>query len=715
MSDQIERKRSNITKRQRKLYNAIKEIAQKVIDLNMVYTRSDLAFELYNHDIQVDSIDVGDAVWNAYKFFNKPKLLNEAFITNDLTDSLLSSYIARDMAEGDFETHTTDFLDKNSEDLKRNQSFLEVASKDFSHRVSALPTRARNQSADKVSNFLQNATEVVTATKGVRDVSYQAEALFSAVNEVNNAYKSAIASVRNSIDYFALQREHLLKIYYYYSSVLLDLYGDRIRVVEPELFDYNRIEFLDVDAILEGLSTDIFMLQDECTELSSQFMDNTMQIAESTGQFAKDSRNVKASLIYGGGQLLMHQLSAHQQTAQVKSEFERIKRKAITAVAEMQGDSGRLFQIFKVINDLHISRALAFNRYADKVLTEEINGLLSVIYGSDEMIKLQQERESLINMLQDINRKMEDAELHVALYEGRVKGYDDFLNGGRAHYEEILASLPKKPSTLQRVLTMDRVADKYNEVLRLYYEDGSVDFLNDYISTQYEKQLDETELEHHRNLITEFQQKREELNKKLTQLSLEASKMIYTDKELSAKFGKHLVSIVGLLKGARNIINSGIEESLQRPVVVSDYSELFEVPMESREALEKLASKLHTFADERVSVSSSVMGVSAVDIAHSAVDMLKEYTMLELEKEQTAMAAEAYQAERARLKAKFQQACSEIDDKSSVILETLKIINTTDNREVMIKGLAFLADVDLDDFSQEDIDDFLLGKKVIEL
>lgn len=89
--------------------------------------------------------------------------------------------------------------------------------------------------------------------------------------------------------------------------------------------------------------------------------------------------------------------------------------------------------------------------------------------------------------------------------------------------------------------------------------------------------------------------------------------------------------------------------------------------------------------------------------------------MLELEKEQTAMAAEAYQAERAQLKAKFQQACSEIDDKSSVILETLKIINTTDNREVMIKGLAFLADVDLDDFSQEDIDDFLLGKKVIEL
>ena len=58
---------------------------------------------------------------------------------------------------------------------------------------------------------------------------------------------------------------------------------------------------------------------------------------------------------------------------------------------------------------------------------------------------------------------------------------------------------------------------------------------------------------------------------------------------------------------------------------------------------------------------------------------------------------------------------AQIDDKSAVLRESLKKINTAQTPEMLKEGLLSLSDGDKELFSEKDLDDFLSGKKTIEL
>lgn len=697
------------------VYRYILSLAEKLVDDGMIYTRSDLAYDLKSSGYEVDSLNVSDAVWNAYLYFNQPESIFTSFFTNDLSDNLISQYIVRTNILEDRNSNSPTFLEENTQDFFECVEFVSTSVATFDISFFESLKRDDTASQGQLSLWAKKATEYAVGNKGINDVAYQASALQDALIEIGNSYKSSICSVKNATNYFSILREELLQLYYTYSGVLLDLYGDNIKAIEPELFDYNGIGFLDVDTILDGVVPDLVNLQDECGFVADCLLGNLDAAGGRTYEVAKYSKNTKATVAFAATEFLVHHLYAHEKTAKLKSKFEGIKRKVCDAVVTVEGDTGRLLQIFKIVNDLHIPKAKAFYNNAEKVLSEELMDLLEIHYSSEEMAQLQQRREKLVCELNDLNRYIEDCDVQITVYNQRVSRYQEYLDNNAGKYKSIVDQLPFKPYKFQRILTLDKVGDQYNDIIAAFMEDGSIDFLEKYIHTKFLLQLDKNALEEQNILMENYLNNYHAINIELSDLYKESSILVYKNEALRKEFAKHLVPIVGLLRGAREIISSGIEKSLENPVRITNYNQMFYVSEESKEALNKLASFSHHQIDKFLSDTSPLAGVPLFEIAQKTVDVLKEYALLEMEKEKTRMNSEAYANELEFLRSKFQSAYSEIDDKSELIRESLKIINMTKDKDIMTKGLLALADINLKDLTEKDIDDFLLGNKTIEL
>ena len=75
---------------------------------------------------------------------------------------------------------------------------------------------------------------------------------------------------------------------------LIDIYGDSIKMVSPELFDFNRIEWLDVDNMLKEIELEYNRIQEKCgfliTRISDSFrtsLQNSMNAYKSTASSNK--------------------------------------------------------------------------------------------------------------------------------------------------------------------------------------------------------------------------------------------------------------------------------------------------------------------------------------------------------------------------------------------------------------------------------------------
>lgn len=726
-----------IDDKKKELYKIIQDLSKQLIKEESMYTRADLAYELKNYGFEMDSVEVSDAVWNAYLYYRKDKNILNAFRSNYSPDLLVPDNEARENASEDRRYASMMHLDKMAGSFNELQKTLEADLTGLQEFINNPEKRTGDPKQSGLVRRLTRASEYVEGTKGLKDVQYQSEVLQTDLNEICNSYTAGASTVKGATSYFSRLREELLAVYYKYSGVLLDLYGDQIRRVEPELFDYNNISYLDVQTIVDGVLDELLAIQKSSATAVACLTENANQIGAKFADTVKKTNDWGAAVVEGVFDLGSHHLSAIAETKDLKRQLEKAKRRALDTAVRIRADEGRLIEVFKVLNDLIIPKAIAFYRHADKVLSREVDSILALVYSSEELRGLYQQREQLLERLVYLNRNIEDADVHKALYERQVQEMADYLEEDLTNYQAAVGKLPKRPSMLQRILSLDRASEQYNSVLTYLDKNGTIALIDNYIRIKVEHQLKQNALDDQNDLYNSCCDEINEINVELYQISQQIYQVLGSDKKLRQKFSSHLVPIVGLLRGARTVIELSLEESLTRPKEIKLTSEMFDVPEDIQKGLNNMALLGHQVVNNMAENAYSQEELEAkysdkpqlveeraarrneiareAECVHKLVDVAHKFVLLEVEKKQTKQATEEYTKEFERLKAEFQQHYAEIDDKADVIREALKIINTTDNRDSMVKGLLLLADLDVDSLTDEEMEDFMTGKKTIKL
>jgi hypothetical protein len=281
----------------------INEVALTLKANGQTFTRSDLAFQLSDYGVK-DDVNLERAVYLSQKKYKFPV---GVFVMNNHGLPIVEAYemyIALEQVDADNVNQVAqNHKKKNDVSLKNAQKALEIKIEEESLKVAG------------------NITSILTGSKGIEKVRAKAELIFGKYCQMVDMYNHAKNNVSLTIDDFVTVRGEVQKQFMSYASMLIDVFGDRIKVVAPEMFDFKQVEWLDVSSMYKQIELDFNTINSKCGQILSEITNSFRNSLQQSSQTYKSVNDKRIGLALAGLNLIAHHLDSYSQTNVVKSDL----------------------------------------------------------------------------------------------------------------------------------------------------------------------------------------------------------------------------------------------------------------------------------------------------------------------------------------------------------------------------------------------------------
>lgn len=710
------------------IYQKIKDIAHRLRQEKCTFTRADLAYELQ----MSDSHEIDRLVWEAYRLFNGNKAIEESFIDNAQHNTIVYGYQVEFFAN---ENDTEELFS-----LMHNK--MDIGNKAISKLENSIAAMVRPQSS---SGF--DLLGTIVGSKGVTEVRKEASALFDCYSQLIGNYDGARDSVKVLIADFVTLRSHVCDIYRRYALVLIDAFGDSVKAIAPQLFDFDSIEWLDTQQMLQNVKLDYDQITEHCSILMSSISESFSQSLKQASSTYRSAGSKQAGLLLAGLNMVSHYIDASSRTTELKGELLTLKNSVKHDVTLIKGDLSRLLVIYKTLNDLFIPQSEVFCQYSDQVLSGEWQRIVDNIYKNPSIQSLKQQRDEILDQCKEIEAEIADAETNMAYYTAHIEECNTLLSNMLDQYNQARESKPEKPLLFGQ--------KRYN---REIYEWNLAckPVITRYEDLQTDIKLDNDELLSQKATLTRLQPRRQELRQELDRMNKRMMNELKVDQATREKILPHLESIVKLLRIAREIAENRLDQKLTKRVtitrqdtelppdlqqniaafadgvrqsavidgntvarVVGKVNEQRRITAEKRQQTQANASNGQQNKPTRQIELSEEDALQFADAGNAAIqstiNLLEAWGTLQAQRAKSEIAAKAYNRELAKLQDEFRRNIAEIDDKSAILRESLSRINTAKGHEQLKDALLSLAGKDSRLFTDDEWTEFLNGNKTIEL
>ena len=719
-----------------KVYQAIKTIADELCKENKTYLRADLAFELRKYGIASDSSEVSKLVFDAYRYFHDNGNIAIAFVSNNSRTTLVAEYKLNDSLE---QGNKEEALKIAETELALSSSALDQLKEQVELNLNLVLAKGTSKMAD-----------IVMGTNGVKDVRSKAATMFDKYTKMVEAYHYAEDSVRGNIEDFTSLRSDIGTVYRDYALKLIDIYGDSIKMVSPDLFDFKRIEWLDVDEMLKYVELEYNKLTEKCAALIGEISKSFRTSLQGSLQAYKSLSNGNKSLglAMAGLTMLEHYMGASERANRLKSDLSVFQTSVKHDATRIKADMGRLLVICKTLSDVVIPKANVFLRYGEKLLASDLKATLDVLYADETIRPFEEQRKCLLQQMKALDMEMNDHLQNIDVYTSLINDITATLESKQGSYMEAKSKKPSKPFFLVNWITFGMANKNY---YRDFAEWNAVCFplVREYERYQVDLKLDKEELESHREEQTRIKNEYAKLSSELDKVSKEIRSKIVCSDDLKLKMLKHLRDMVAMLKLGREIMESKIDEKLVHTVDIPDYREAAKLPADVEQNLSlftgMLADNLH--ADKNMA-KNLLDGVEAYTKDHKKIEgktaqqnKTTEYTEEDLAMTTEAMeqslqkgivlfdsfaklkaqqlngklASAAYDKELKKHADEFKREMAKIDNKSAYLREVFKRINLAGSEEERKQAMELMSDLSGFSLSEQEFTEFINGKKQIEL
>lgn len=731
---------SKEVKDKQSVFQAIKNIADDLCKENKTYLRADLAYELKKFGVDADSAEVSKLVYDAYKFFRQDGHIAIAFVSNNSRTTLVAEYKLNDCLEqGDKE----EALKIAETELAQSSTALSKLSDDIELNLNMVLAKGASKLVD-----------VLAGTNGVKNVRAQASDMFGKYTRMVDTYHYAEDSVRGNIEDFTSLRSDIATTYRDYAMKLIDIYGDSIKMVSPNLFDFNRVEWLDVDEMLKYVELEYNKLTEKCAVFISEIQDSFRGSLQNSIKAYKSVANGNKSLglAMAGLQMLNHYMESTERTNRLKSDLSVFQTSVKHDTTRIKADMGRLLVIYKTLNDVVIPKANVFLRYGERLMSSDLKAIMDSMYDNAEIRPLEEQRRQLLQQQKAIDIEMNDHLQNIDVYSSLISDITSTLESKQANYMQAKSKQPSKPFFLVNWLT-------FGTANKNYYRDFSewnancFPLIREYESYQVDLKLDKDELASHNEAIAGLKSEHSQLSVRLDAVSKEIRSKIVSTDDVKLKMLKHLRDMVAMLKLGREIMESKLDERLIHTVEIPDYKETAKLPADIEENLSQftgiLADNLHADRDmaigildgttellkKRKAIDGKANGAEtkqnapvqysdedlamvtdkAEESVQRAVSLFDSLAKLKLQQLNGKLASAAYDKELAKYSDMWKRDIAKIDNKSAYLREVFKRINLASSEDERKQAMLLLSDISGYKLSEHDFADFMNGKKQIEL
>ena len=708
------------------IYDAIRSIAAKLCKDGETYLRADLAYELKQYGIDADSIDVSRLALEAYKYFNNDRSIKQAFVTNDNRSALIDEYQLTDLLDND---KPEDAMALANKELAKTSDTLAALKRDVDMNMSLAVAKAASGMMD-----------TVTGTGGVKAVRTEASTLFDRYSKMVGTYHEGEDTVRRNIADFTTLRTDIGTTYQEFAMQLIDIYGDNVKAVAPNLFDFNQVQFLDVDSMLKHTELEYNRISDKCSALIGEISDSFQNSLKSSVAAYKSAGqgNKALGLAMAGLGMLNHYMEAGECTNRLRSDLSVFKTSIKHDSTLIKADLGRLLVIYKTLNDVVIPKADIFLRYASKLMSSDIKAITDSLYDNAEIRPLEEQRRELLAQLKVLDGEINDHLQNIDVYQSLISDITTTLDSKGASYRDAKARKPTKPFFLLNIVTFGKANKDYN---RNYAEWDAVCYplVREYENYQVDLKLDKDELAAHQSDLKAKQQEQHLVKQKLDEVNKQIRSKINASNDTQLKMLPHLRTVIAMLRLGREIMETKLDKKLTGTVSIPDFKSTEKLPADIENNLSlftsTLADNIHAdrgMAEALLNGVDDYRGVDEKDRKYSEEDLAQvteasEQTLqqgmslldsaLQLKKQKLngKLASAAYDEAFDKIASDFRKQIKGIDNKSAFVREVMRRANLAKNDEERKQALLMLSELSGQNLSEQELKDFINGKKQISL
>lgn len=708
------------------IYDAIRNIAAKLCKDGETYLRADLAYELKQYGIDADSIDVSKLALEAYKYFNNDRNIKQAFVTNDSRSALIDEYKLTDLLDND---KPEDAMELANKELAKTSDTLAALKRDIDRNMSLA-----------VANAASGIMDTVTGTAGVKAVRTEASTLFDRYSKMVGTYHEGEDTVRRNIADFTTLRTDIGTTYQEYAMQLIDIYGDNIKAVAPNLFDFNQVQFLDVDSMLKHTELEYNRISDKCSALIGEITDSFQNsLKSSVAAYRSAGQGNKAlGLAMAGLGMLNHYMEAGERANRLRSDLVVFKTSIKHDSTLIKADLGRLLVIYKTLNDVVIPKADIYLRNASRLMSSDIKSITDSLYDKAEIRPLEEQRRQLLAQLKVLDGEINDHLQNIDVYQSLISDITTTLDSKSASYRDAIARKPSKPFFLLNILTFGNANKNHN---RNYAEWDAVCYplVREYENYQVDLKLDKDELAAHQSDLKAKGQEQHLVKQKLDEVNRQIRSKINASNDTQLKMLPHLRTVIAMLRLGREIMETKLDKKLTGTVSIPDFKSTEKLPVDIENNLSlftsTLADNIHAdrgMAEALLNGIDDYRGVDEKDRKYSEESLAQvteasEQSLqqgislfdsaLQLKKQQLdgKLARAAYDEEFDKIASDFRKQIKGIDDKSAFVREVMRRANLAKNDDERKQALLMLSDLSGQSLSEQDFKDFINGKIQITL
>ena len=700
-------------KGEKDLYAAIKEIAELQHADNEQITRSDVAAVLrskYKIDVQ-DGVSLSEAIYNAYKKYDNSQIIRTTIISNNENTSVVDLYELNISLEKD----SSEAVSLVKKDLEKTESALQTAQKEVR----------------SVLEIKTLSTELIKEFSGygeIDQIQKKSAALMQNYGKMVNEYQNAEECVKADVRDFLLLRSSINDKFLQYSSALVDVFGESVKIVAPQLFDFDSIKWLDVSLMQTEKQLQYDKLDENCTILIGEIAEHFQKTMSQMPVWMKSSKSLgKSGGVYGGlvaaaFSFLNHYLDAAAKTTQMEREFLKFEDSIVKDRMVINSDLMRVATIHKTMNDVYIPQADTFLKYCGQVMSEDLDNMLNNIY-TEETKPLKAERDEILNRLKLLEQSINDHNEWISFFNKRLKDRNSLLVSKKDLYDKAMSGKPAEPSFVGKIFN----SKSYERKLFEWNKSNGV-FVDAYEETKADVYEAEQDLKSHQSSLEDEKREYEDLKLKLSKINKKIAEKLVCDNQKKLEVLKHLKNLITLLHAGKSVLENKLDDNLLNVRTIKEIE--YQLPAQIENQVNKFVSETCSdLKNNGVEISQSILRNFGVDSATASVEQIKtvqesiektseilqNITYLQSEQIKSKLTREAYEAEFERLKKEFQQSMSQIDEKSEVIMKAIQKANNSNNKEELRKALIELTGNSEYNLSESDFDKILKGEKTIEI
>ena len=665
-------------------------------------------------------------VLEAYRYFSNDRNIERAFVTNDCRRPLIEEYQMTDLLDNG---KTEDAMTLAQKELDSTSHTLTRLQRDIDTNMQVAAVKAASEMMD-----------MVTGTGGAKAVRTEASTLFDRYSRMVGTYHEGEDTVRRNIADFTTLRTDIATTYQEYALKLVDIYGDSIKAVEPKLFDFSQVQFLDVDSMLKHTELEYNRISDTCSALISEISDSFQSsLRSSVAAYRSAGKGNKTlGLAMAGLGMLDHYMQASERTMRLRSDLTTFKTSIKHDATRIKADLGRLLVIYKTLNDVVIPKADLYLRYAAKLMASDINAITDSLYNHVDIQPLEDQRRELLAQMRALDGEINDHLQNIDVYQSLVSDLTQTLDAKAAGYHDAIARKPSKPFFLVNILTFGQANKTYS---RNYAEWDAVCYplVREYENNQVDLKLDKDELASHQSDLKAKQQEQHLVKQKLDEVNRQIRAKVNASAELQMKMLPHLRTVIAMLRLGREIMESKLDKRLVGTVDIPDFNATEKLPADVESNLSLFTSTLedHLLADRGLAVAllngvDDYRDTQDEDRHYSEEDMAQvteasEKTLqqglalldsaMKLKTQQLngKLAAAAYDEAFDKIASDFRSQLQAVDDKNAFVREVMRRAHLATNDDNRKQALLMLSELSGQNLTEQDFRDFISGKKTIEL